>query len=355
MIATAAVLVLLVLYLDVFLTVSGFALGGASMTTRPSLRCGASRGTCAPRRMSSAAWRAPAPARATPGHSTRRGRPRETLILGVALLAGAPAAAQRAPSGAAYGMGLVLTRPLLDARAQEPFEQVGRFRAGPGMALWLRFDGGAWGASAAAEAAGLDVGPEILRDGISMGRQAAVYAAFAGLAHWRPARAGAAGWRPEVFAGPVLTSLGEVAVRMAQLPPYARDSTAGAEDTTAVPTGIRGRGVRLGVALERTWAGAGLPGDVSLRAEVAADRLRMGEMEHGGRRVPLPRAGTATFPRLVVGLTWRPTPGSAPRRDRVPGAAAGPAPRNRRGRTGAPVSQEASGRSVRPAPGVLYD
>lgn len=252
-------------------------------------------------------------------------------------------------------MGLVLTRPLLDARAQEPFEQVGRFRAGPGMALWLRFDGRALGASATAEAAGIDLGPEIVRDGISMGRQAAVYAAFAALAHWRPARAAAAGWRPEAFAGPVLTSLGEVAVRMDQLPPYARDSTAGADDTTAVPTGIRGRGVRLGVALERTWAGSGLWDNVSIRAELTADRIWISEMEHAGRRVRLPRAATATFPRLVVGLTWRTSPGSAPGRDAVPGPAAGPVPRGGRGRTRETGSQEASGRSVRPAPDVLYD
>lgn len=252
-------------------------------------------------------------------------------------------------------MGLVITRPLLDARAQGPFQGVGRFRAGPGMALWLRFDRGALGASATAEAAGLDVGPEIVRNGISMGRQAALYAGFAALAHWRPARAGAAEWRPEVFGGPVLTTLGEVAVRMEQLPPYARDSAAAPEDTAAVPTGIRGRGVRFGVALERTWADAGLGGDVSLRAELAADRVRIGEMEHGARRVRLPRAGTATFPRLVVGVTWRPSPGRAPGRDTIPGPAAGPTPGNRRGRAGEPGSRGPSVGSGRPAPGVLHN
>lgn len=312
------------------------------------------RRTCATRRMSSSGWRVPA----LGGSSTGRGRPGTALIVGVALLAAAPAAAQGpsaspVPSGAGYGMGLVLTRPLLDARTREPFEQVGRFRAGPGMALWLRFDGVALGASATAEAAGLDIGPEIVRDGISMGRQAAVYAAFAALAHWRPARARAVGWRPEVFAGPVLTSLGEVAVRMDQLPPYARDSAAGAEDTTALATGIRGRGVRLGVALERTWAGSGLWDNVSIRAELGADRIWIGEMEHGGRRVRLPRHGTATFPRLVVGLTWRPSPGRPPSQVVERGAAVG-APKWGSGweQLPTPGSHDINSRSGRPAPGA---
>lgn len=256
----------------------------------------------------------------------RRGRSATVRPLVAVLLLAAPAGAQ-SPSGPAvssgvgFGMGVVLTRPLLGARAQEPFQGVGRFRAGPGMALWLRFDGHTLGASATAEAAGLDVGPEIVRNGITTGRQASLYAAVAALAHWRPARAGIAGWRPEVFAGPVLTSLGEVAVRMDQLPPYARDSAAGAEDTTALSTGIRGRGVRLGVALERTWAGSGLWDDVSIRAELTADRVWIGEIEHGARRVRLPRPGTATFPRLVVGLAWRPSPGRPPAQDAARDAA----------------------------------
>lgn len=253
-------------------------------------------------------------------------------------------------------MGVVLTRPLLDGQAQEPFQGIGRFRAGPGMALWLGFDGHTLGASATAEAAGLDVGPEIVRNGISMGRQASLYAAVPALAHWRPARAGIAGWRPEVFAGPVLTSLGEVAVRMDQLPVYARDSAAGAEDTTALSTGIRGRGVRLGVALERTWAGSGLWDDVSIRAELTADRAWIGEMEHGGRRVRLPRPGTATFPRLVVGLAWRPSPGRPPAQDAERGDAVG-APRWGSGweRLPAPGSQDINSRSGRPAPGAPRD
>lgn len=189
-----------------------------------------------------------------------------------------------------------------------------------------------------------------------MGRQAALYAAFAALAHWRPVRAGAARWRPEVFAGPVLTSLGEVAVRMDQLPPYERDSAAGAEDTTALSTGIRGRGVRLGVALERTWAGSGLWDNVSIRAELTADSVWIGEMEHGGRRVRLPRPGTATFPRLVVGLAWRPSPGRPPVEDAEHGGAVG-APKWGSGweRLAAPGSHDINSRSGRPAPGAPRD
>ena len=260
------------------------------------------------------------------------------------LVLAAPAAAQGpsapVPSGVGYGMGVVLTQPLPDRRAQEPFDPVGRLRAGPGMALWLRFDGRALGVSATAEAAGLDIGPELVRNGISMGRQASLYTAVAALAHWRPAGTRAAGWRPELFAGPVLTRLGEVAVRTDQLPPYARDSAAGAEDTTALPTGIRGRGVRLGVAVERTWAGAGPADDVSIRAELAVDRVWISEMEHGGRRVRLPSPGTVTFPRLVVGVAWRPSPGGTPGRGTVPRPAAAPAPGSSRGETREPGLRE---------------
>jgi hypothetical protein len=233
---------------------------------------------------------------------TRRGA---AFVLLLPLSAVAQDSPATAPSGLGMGMGMVVTRPFLDAPAREPFQEVGRFRAGPGMAVWLRFDRQSFGASVGAEAAGLDIGPEIVRDGIRMGRQASVYASVHGSAHWRPALR-MAGWRPELHVGGVGTSLGEVMARPDQLPGYARDSAGGAADSVARPVSLRGRGIRFGFAAERTWGGAGLPGDASVRIEVSTDAVWFRTLETGSRTVRLPRTAAGNLPRLMVGLQWRP-------------------------------------------------
>ncbi|HEX6042597.1 hypothetical protein [Longimicrobium sp.] len=216
-----------------------------------------------------------------------------------------------APSGLGLGMGVVVTRPFLNAPGREPFQGVGRFRAGPGMAVWLRFDRQSFGASVGAEAAGLDIGPEIVRDGIRMGREASVYASVHGSAHWRPALR-MAGWRPELHVGGVGTSLGQVMARPDQLPGYARDSAGGPADSVARPLSLRGRGVRFGFAAERTWGSAGLPGDASVRIEVSTDAVWFRTLEAGNRTVRLPRTASGNLPRLMLGLQWRPNAPEAP-------------------------------------------
>ena len=228
-------------------------------------------------------------------------------------LAAAEAAAQvsRVPSGLSVGFDVFVTRPLPNGVAREPFDSIGRFRAGPGTSLVIGYGGSALGVALRAEMAGLEIGEPFERGGIPMGRRSALQQAYGLTVDWRPPL-GPWGVRPEILAGVFQSHLGEVSVPLRQLPAYARDSAAGS-DSALVGLGLRGTAIRIGVAAERTITL--LEGEASLRAEITLDQVAFGTLRVGERTVGLPRRARADIPRIAIGLRWRPL---ARQRDDVP-------------------------------------
>lgn len=224
-----------------------------------------------------------------------------------------PSALAAQPTGVRLDFGVLVARPALDATSAAVFAGVGPggFRASLGSTLGIGYDGRRYGATAVVDLAGVDIGSPVTRDGIDMGRQAALLTTVGLLGHWRPARR-RDGWRPVFSVGYVRQRIGEVLVPADSLPAYARELRGDPSDTTARPTGVGGSGVRLGVALERRVADRDLPGRLVLRVEGAADVVTFARVTYDGRSRPLPATGTGLTPRLSLTLGWSPRARAVP-------------------------------------------
>lgn len=210
--------------------------------------------------------------------------------------------AQRSGFRAEFGPFIV--RPFLDERSNEPFAAVGRFRARPGASLGLGYDVSNFGVTTTVEAAGLEIGPARVRDGLGIGRRTAIFRSTGVHVHWT-ARPSLRSWSTRVSLGYVREVIDNLTVQSTELPAYFESAdTALASEGLVV---VSGAGARVGIGLRRIFAdGSSCSGCLGLRIEATADLARFSESKYSGETFSLPEAGWGVTPRLSLVAEWLP-------------------------------------------------
>lgn len=201
--------------------------------------------------------------------------------------------------------GLILVRPEVRGSTAEVFAAIGGFRAGLGVDLETGYDVGRYGASVSIGFAGVDVGEPFSRDGIDMGRQQGLYSSAALTGHWRTPYEFRR-WRPMVSIGYVRSALGEILLAGDSLPQFARSLGGPAPDTVRRPIGVKGGGLRVGIAVARGISARDFSGRMAMNIGFTVDAVRYREMTYGAGRLPIPGAPVSVIPRVQLAVWWSP-------------------------------------------------
>jgi len=201
-----------------------------------------------------------------------------------------PAAAQdqklASEPGVWVGVGTLAGGAVLDGNASRGWERVGR--AGPtvGGSLAFGYDGARFGAAIDGELAALKVG----------GRQGSSVAVAATL-RWRLPTGPAARWEPIVEVGYVQLGFGSARVTEAEVPPDLFKSGVRGDQGTNNDLSLNGKGVRLGVSVERAWRAG-----TNLVLGLGADAVHFDAATYEGTDKSLSKPGWGVMPRILFGL-----------------------------------------------------
>jgi len=201
-----------------------------------------------------------------------------------------PAAAQdqklASEPGAWVGVGMLTGGAVLDANASRGWEQVGHPGPSVGGALALGYDGTRLGAALGGELAVLTVG----------GRSGSSFALAATLRYRLPKRP-ASRWQPMAEIGYLQLGFGSARVTEAELPAGLFKSGVQGDQPTSNDLSLHGKGIRLGVSVERSWRLG-----TNLVLGLGADAVHFESATYEGTDKSLSNTGWGVMPRMLLGV-----------------------------------------------------
>jgi len=188
--------------------------------------------------------------------------------------------------GVWVNVGMLGGGAVLDGNASRGWEQVGHPGPSVGGSLALGYDGTRFGGAIDGELAALKVGG---RQGSSL--------AVAVTARWHVPMRPASRWQPIAEIGYVQLGFGSARVTEAEVPPGLFKSGVQGDQGTDNDLSLNGKGIRLGVSLERAWR---LGTNVVLG--LGADAVHFDGATYEGNDKSLTRPGWGVMPRLLFGV-----------------------------------------------------
>ena len=205
------------------------------------------------------------------------------------------------PGGFRLLYGPTFAGPILDDQAFSPFAAVGDFRPGFGIRVGAGYRFGPLELNGTVDYSGIEAGEPIEENGIGMGRATAILRAYGLDLRWAVPAGSVYGWVPMLSGGYVQGGVDNLLVAPSELPAELAGFAAEVQDDNGEePTGISGRGFRVGAAVER-----GFGSNLAARVQLEGDFLTYDEFTFDRVRFDWD-GGSGWSPRLAVLLRWAP-------------------------------------------------